>query len=862
MGDTPGGSETIVVRAAGRWWLAPSSAAAPSPLSTAQLCQLVESSALSGRSDRPARNAPPLSPSATVAPQGIITGIIGGGHLVTTGPGAVPYPLDGVDLQLLGALDGPAAIADLRVPSDPAARAERVAALVSAEVLRVVDTPSGSTGAGSDDGQQHSSHAVGAPQEPRRADPPAVPDRSGHRIPVYSIWHPTVGPLLSLAMLTAAARAHDGGALNERYEIRRPERAESCLADLATRRGPAILLLSDYVFTIDDNLRTARAALELAPDLLVVHGGPSAPKYEADADRFLDEHGDVAHVLVRGEGERTICELLDALADASAPLDVGRLGSVDGLSFRDPSTGATVRTPDRERITDLDSLPSPFLTGEFDEIPLDEWSQPPYFETNRGCPYGCTFCDWGSATQSRIRKFDLERVTAEFEWAASRGLAGTYICDANFGILPRDVEIAEALAEIRGRHGAPDFVTFTPAKNTTRHLTRILDIFRDAGIATNTSISLQTTDETTLDVVGRNNISTDAYLALAADLRRRGHALTGDLILGLPGQSYETYRADLQFMLDHEIMPRTFSLRLLPNAPINEPSHRREHRIETNDSGVVASTATLGPEDRRRAARLRHVEAITERYGLLRHVMRHLQWDQGIPATRVMEALLEVTDRAPTEHPSLAWVLGYYDLFPVAPFGWPAFYREVHRLVVEELGAQDGSALRTALAVQEFLMPRPGRSFPETLELEHDYVTYFHESTRELYGSGHAIAPTRRLAEHPPGTLTVSGDPLGLCTTGLEFWGDSRDETFEGDFQIGALAANELDSPLVRLLPGIVSDRGLVTRRLEAATCGVPFDDVEGADDAQPEQTRDATSEVAPDVLVRLGRLRARAADT
>ena len=31
-------------------------------------------------------------------------------------------------------------------------------------------------------------------------------------------------------------------------------------------------------------------------------------------------------------------------------------------------------------------------------------------ESNRGCPYGCTFCDWGSATLSKVRNFDLDRV--------------------------------------------------------------------------------------------------------------------------------------------------------------------------------------------------------------------------------------------------------------------------------------------------------------------------------------------------------------------------------------------------------------------------------------------------------------------
>lgn len=47
-------------------------------------------------------------------------------------------------------------------------------------------------------------------------------------------------------------------------------------------------------------------------------------------------------------------------------------------------------------------FPSPYLTGEFDEIDPARWRSAT-IETNRGCPYGCTYCDWGSATLSRIR---------------------------------------------------------------------------------------------------------------------------------------------------------------------------------------------------------------------------------------------------------------------------------------------------------------------------------------------------------------------------------------------------------------------------------------------------------------------------
>ena len=664
---------------------------------------------------------------------------------------------------------------------------------------------------------------------------PALPASAPDRIPVYSVWHPEVGPLLSLGMLTAAARHHRGGALRATYDIRPPETARSFLDDLGARSGPAVLLCSDYVFTLEDNLRVARQALELNPELLVVHGGPSAPKREPEAERFLEDHADVAHVLVRGEGERTLCELLEAVAPAVPGLDHDAVALVAGLTFRTPS-GRFVRTADRERVAELDELPSPYLSGEFDHVPPDEWVEPPHFETTRGCPYGCTFCDWGSATSSRIRKFSTERVAAEIGWAVDHGLTGVYLCDANFGILPRDVDIAREIAATRERTGAPDFVLFSPAKNTVRHLTAILDVLAAADISTSMSISLQTTDPTTLDVVGRRNISTSGYQELAADLRRRGHALAGDLILGLPGQTYDSFRADLQFMCDHEIMPRTFLLRVLPNSPMTDPDYLGAHGVVVDGHDIVSSTSTMSESDRARAWRLRKVEAIAERYGLLRHVMRYAQWDHGTDAVEVMDALLDIADRRDPAFPQLAWVVEHFDLFAVPPDGWGSFYEEVRRLLVERLGVPDDSALGTVLRVQEHLMAAPGRPLPATVDLDHDYVAYYLGATAELYRSGRAGAPERPLVELPPGSLTVDADPLGLCATGLDIPGDSRNESFEGDFYIGALSANELDSPLVRILPRLTPLHELVSRRVARSIdlLGAPDAPVPGGGDEAP----------------------------
>jgi len=507
-----------------------------------------------------------------------------------------------------------------------------------------------------------------------------------------------------------------------------------------------------------------------------------------------------------------LCRVLEVLAGSLPGLDVEGLAGVPGISFRDGG-GRVVRTGEPERVPDLDGLPSPYLTGEFDHLDADAWPFAVSIESNRGCPYGCTFCDWGSATLSRIRKFDLERVLGEIRWAADRGVGGIQFCDANFGILPRDVDIALGLAEIREATGQPSGVGLTPPKNTTRHITRILDALMDAGILVSTAISLQTTDEATLAAVERSNISTDGYLALAADLRRRAHPLMGDLLLGLPGQTYDAYKADLQFFVDHEIMARTWFLKMLPNAPMNEPSYRERHGIEVDDRAVVTSTATLAGDDMAEALRLRRAEIIGQRHGVLRHVGFWLQWDHGVPFTDLLEHLVTVTRDAPDRFPLLTWLFDHFDMIGTAPQGWGPFYGEVRRLLVEEHGVEPAStSLATVLRVQEALMPAPGRGFPATVALEHDYVAYVQDATASLYTSGRATGPTAPLSSYPPGELTVTGDPLALCEQGLRFDGDSRDLQFEGDFVIGMRTANELASPLLSLLP-VFSGHPVADRR-------------------------------------------------
>ncbi|HWJ64789.1 MAG TPA: radical SAM protein [Acidimicrobiales bacterium] len=761
--------------------------------------------------------------------------------------------LDAHDLDLLGALgEEPRPVGELQAATGIASAPVRLARLVDAALARSAapvedrlpaeDPADGAaqheeapvTGAEAPDPGPEGAVGDGSlsvtpqrgrswwrrrPRSEQEHEAPVSPTRA--KVPVYAVWHRDVGPLLSLGMLTAAARAHAD--LVEAYEIRPPEDAESVLADLAARPGPAVLLCSDYVWSSASNLATAQRAVELNPELLVVHGGPSAPKYPGDAEAFLRTWAPVAHVLCRGEGERQIVDLLRALLPGGPRVDRATLEGVAGLAFIDPETGAVVRTAEPERIADLDSVPSPYLTGEFDHIDPGAWHYALSIESNRGCPYGCTFCDWGSSTLSRIRKFSLERVAAEVEWAAGRGVPSITIADANFGIMSRDVEIARAIADTRRRSSHPEWVSFTPAKNTTKHLIPIMDEFRRAGVVPTMSISLQTIDEPTLDAIERRNISTQHFLELAADHRRHGHPLQSDLLLGMPEQTFDSYRRDLQFNLDHEILVRTWPVQLLPNAPMNDPAYRERHGIVADEHGVVLSTNSLDEADLARMYRLRRAHVTFEVFGLLRHSLRYLQWDHGIEGTVVMDHLLGLVDRAPERIPHIEWILTYFDIHTLAPGGWSAFYDEFRQVVVDDLGVPPSSELETVLALDQHLMPILGRRFPDTIELPHDYVAYYRSAVAPLYREGNAGLPERPLGSYGPTSFTVLGDPLELCTEGARLAGDSRDGVLQGDFYTASASAFELHSTLSRMLPHMARTLGAEeVARIIADTLGGP----------------------------------------
>jgi hypothetical protein len=587
---------------------------------------------------------------------------------------------------------------------------------------------------------------------------------------------------LALGMLVAYAMEFEDGRLQDHFHflpqwVIDEDRVRTLLED-----GPAVFLFSNYDWSHDANLSISKLVKDLSPASVTVHGGPDTPKYPADVERYFanNPHVDVA---VHGEGEVTCAEVLDALiggvgrSHETAP-DLGPLAGVAGLSFR--GDDGPVATPNRDRISDLDTIPSPFLTGLFSAYDRST-AFLAVIETNRGCPYGCTYCDWGSSTLSRIRKFSIERVAAELEWCAERGNDILLLADANFGIFERDVEIAKVVAELRGVHGSPKVFVTNYAKNTVKHLATIVSTMVDAGILAEGLLSLQTLDADTLTTVKRSNIKVKKYDELAVEFRRAGLPLYVDLMLGLPGSTVASFTNDLQECIDREVTGKVFPTQMLVNSPMNEPTHRAEQQIETTGDAVktagirgvqplVVASGSFTRADYERMKRLRRAYVLAENFGVLRQVMRFVRQESGQREIDFVANLLDVSTDEVHTWPVISYTLQSVPTLMAPPASWRLFVDEVRRYLVSRLHLPDDTALQTVLDVQHALLPAPGRAFPHTLSLSHDYAAW-HSAMLEAKIAGYTdswpdeIPPLR---EFGPASFEVT-DPDQVCTQGLGF---------------------------------------------------------------------------------------------
>lgn len=550
---------------------------------------------------------------------------------------------------------------------------------------------------------------------------------------MYCFYQFTYHAPLALGMVISSAKQYENGILLDTFEfIPYFFFDQKSLAKAIRKNGDGIVLFSDYVWNQSTHLRVSKKIKEQFPSTLLIHGGPSVPNYHKDSIKFLENHT-FLDILVHGEGEKTLVEVLLAIREKGIKELKNHLSDIAGISFC--LNSQIVRTQDRQRTNDLSSFPSPYITGEFNTSQKISW-QVATVETNRGCPYSCTFCDWG--INQKIRMFPLEKVQAEFEWLGKNKMGVVFIADSNFGIFARDVEIAKELADTKKKYGYPSQVFVNFAKHSTLRLAEIIKIFTEAGLSSEGIISIQTRDPVTLDNIRRSNIKSDKYDELIDVFRNLKLPISTDLMLGLPGATLESFSEDLQYFYDKQTHVKLYASQLLPNTPMSDPEYMDKYKIVIDKDGYLISTYSYAPEDRSRMIHLYKTYHAAVMFGVLKYFLRYLQNDHGIKALNFLNKLSnDIYQPGYSKYPYLKMVFDVFNnnyhfehqsvvySLDILTINWPLFYLELVAFLKVEFGLAESEELRAVFKLQSDLMPGLFKKSTKKYKYKYNFKKYF-----------------------------------------------------------------------------------------------------------------------------------------
>jgi putative methyltransferase len=337
--------------------------------------------------------------------------------------------------------------------------------------------------------------------------------------------------------------------------------------------APAVLCASCYVWNHNHHCHIASQVKKRYPGCKVVFGGPHVPTHGED---YFQSHPYV-DVLVHHEGEIPFMNLLLSFLEENEDVS-----AIEGITYN--QNGRAIHTGGNPRLPKDLPIPSPYLNGLFDGfIESSSGARIGLWETNRGCPFACSFCDWGVRTMNRLRLHDFEKVAAEIVYMARKQIADLYITDCNFGIFQRDLEFARLLVEAKKKYGYPKRVRIQFAKKSNDTVFKISQLLNENDMLWGTTLSMQSVDMNVLRAVDRQHIGIENYKKLKTMYSAHGIPTYTELILGLPLETRGSFVGGICSLFEIGIHDdiRVFELALLPNAPLALPEERKKYGLRT-----------------------------------------------------------------------------------------------------------------------------------------------------------------------------------------------------------------------------------------------------------------------------------------
>jgi len=367
--------------------------------------------------------------------------------------------------------------------------------------------------------------------------------------------------------------------INQLYEFMEPEYRSNSLDknDFHERLKLAdILGLTNWIWNQNYNDRIAKIYKKYRPDGVVIYGGVNVPENYNFAQQYAKDRPFV-DIFFTGPAEENFKNfLLNYTKD--------KFKNVKGAFTHNEYHVIS----DRNQYKNI-NIPSPYLDGIFENIiNREKNSLSAIFETNRGCPYACAFCDWGGMTRSKIIKTDKQQVLDTISYIMSKeSIDKIEIGDANFGIYPVDVEYTKhMIAEKNKRKNKINLTMGGFAKNGSKYVEEIMRLMHNNFDAYHgrkyIKLSFQSHDQTTLDAVQRSNIDNEKLIPMLKRFQNEGVEVDAEMIIGMPGDNQDRWLETIQRNMDLKINhQKSFTLYVVPNTPMAMPEYKEKYKIKT-----------------------------------------------------------------------------------------------------------------------------------------------------------------------------------------------------------------------------------------------------------------------------------------
>jgi len=382
----------------------------------------------------------------------------------------------------------------------------------------------------------------------------------------YSVQDSSMLVPLNIGYIKAYVVAEHGSSVDIKL-FKHPEK----LLAIAEKERPDIVGFSNYGWNENLNRVIGGYIRKILPDALIVAGGPNIDPHSKFRLDFLKRHPYLDFLVIDG-GEEPFSELISWWNQGDRNYE----NLPQNIAWRNGEE--IIASGERPLKKVIENISSPYLGGYLDEFL--EAGMVPMIESNRGCPYKCTFCAWGAAAKDKVSKFDLQTTLAEIEYLGRKTRARNWIIvDANFGILSRDVEIATAVRKVKDSTGFPDRCHMWLAKNVTD---RNIEIGEILGDMVDVHMAVQSMDEEVLKKIKRSNISLDTYIKYHEKFQRIGSDTLAEVIIPMPGETVESHKNALRELLDIGVdILYTHNIRMLAGAETNSLQTRKDFKFKT-----------------------------------------------------------------------------------------------------------------------------------------------------------------------------------------------------------------------------------------------------------------------------------------